>query len=53
MQAIVNMVLKDRDTLDAAGSFQTMIHKKLRDWLTGHVDSHVSYDPDVESLGNY
>lgn len=52
-QAIVNMVRNDRDTLAAAGSFQTMIQKKLRDWMTDHVDSHVSYDPDVESLGNY
>lgn len=52
-QAIVNMVRNDRDTLAAAGSFQTMIQKKLRDWMTDHVDAHVSYDPDVESLGNY
>lgn len=52
-QAIVNMVRNDRDTLAAAGSFQTMIQKKLRDWMTDYVDSHVSYDPDVESLGNY
>lgn len=52
-QAIVNMVRNDRDTLAAAGSFQTMIQKKLRDWMTDHVDAHVSYDPDVESLENY
>ena len=52
-QAIVNMVRNDRDTLTAAGSFKTMILEKLRDWMTDHVDSHVSYDPDVESLGNY
>ena len=50
---LINMVRNDRDTLAAAGSFQTMIQKKLRDWMTDHVDAHVSYDPDVESLGNY